>query len=305
MNDAAFVETEAARISGPDRRIAMLLMALFAVLWAVLEDELGVRLRHPYDLTEIVWCRYAAHLLVVGLVWGVRHPTTFWRTSRPGLQFGRSFLMLIMPVSFALAVMQGVAASSVWAVFWSAPLMIVCLARVLSPERVPAWVWVVTIAASLGAIAMVGPRSLPTGMGAVWPLMMAASFALYVVLTRTLRTETLSANLFYTAVGVIIPLSFYVPRIWVMPSRHDAVILFGIGALGFLALLALDRAAERAEVSRTAPFLTLQVVAVLFINWSRQTAQFSLTTLAGALLVVTSLTALWIAGPRVTLAETP
>ncbi len=303
MNDGAFVDSRAKSVSGPDRRIAMLLMALFAVLWAVLEDELGVRLRHPYDLTEIVWFRYATHLLVVGLVWGVRQPTTFWRTSRLGLQLGRSILMLIMPVSFALAVMQGAPASAVWAVFWSAPLMIVCFARVLSPERVPAWVWAVTIAASLGAIAMVGPRGLPGGMGAVWPVLMAASFALYVVLTRTLRTETLSANLFYTAVGVIIPLSVYVPRIWVMPSRHDAVILFGIGALGFLALLALDRAAERAEVSRTAAFLTLQVAAVLFINWSRQTAQFSTVTLVGALLVVSSLTALWFAGTRVRLAD--
>lgn len=283
--------------SSPDRRVAMLLMALFAVLWAVIEEELGARLRNPYDLTQIVWCRYAAHLLIVGAVWGVRHPTTFWRTARPGLQLGRSVLMLIMPVSFAAAVGTGSAPSAVWAVFWFAPLMIMVAAHLMSAERMPVWVWILTVTATAGAMMMIGPHGLPSKRGLFWAVAMAGSFSLYTVLTRTLRSETLSSNLFYTAVGVIIPLSLHVPRIWVMPTRHDAAVMFAIGAFGFVALLALDRAAERAEVSLTSAFLTLQVATVLLIGWSRQTAMISMPTIAGLLLVLASLAAAWIVGP--------
>lgn len=279
--------------SAPDRRQAMLLMTAFAVLWAVLENEVGVRLRQPYDLTQIVWCRYASHLLIVAMVWGLRQPSRLWVTSRPRLQVGRSLLMLVMPLSFAVAVASGSAVAAAWAVFWCAPLLILAFANIVSHESVPAWAWLVTLLASVGAIAMIGPPGLPAVRALAWPLVMAGSFALYVVLTRELRSEPLSANMFFTAVGVIIPLSFYVPRVWMTPTPHDAIILLGIGAVGFLALVALDRAAERAPVSMTAAFLAMQVATTLLIAWVRQTVSISGLTFAGLAVTVMSLAALW------------
>lgn len=279
--------------SAPDRRQAMVLMTAFAVLWAVLENEVGVRLRRPYDLTQIVWCRYASHLLIAAMVWGLRRPSRLWVTSRPRLQVGRSFLMLVMPLSFAFAIASGLGVVTAWAVFWCAPLLILAFAHFLFGERVPAWAWLLTLLASVGAIAMIGPPGLPAMRSLVWPLLMAGSFALYVVLTRQLRSEPLSANMFYTAVGVIIPLSVYVPRVWVTPTPHDAIILFGIGAVGFLALAALDRAAERAPVSMTAAFLAMQVAATVLIGWARQTVSMTGLTLVWLAVTVISLAALW------------
>jgi drug/metabolite transporter (DMT)-like permease len=276
-----------------DRRIAMLMMAAFAVMWAVLEEELGARLRRPYDLTQIVWCRYASHLLIVGMIWGWRTPSAVWRTSRPGRQLGRSLLMLVMPLSFGAAVAQGDAASNAWAMFWCAPLLILVIARAMLAERAPMSLWVTTALASIGAVFVIAPTTLPTGLGLLWPLLMAGSFALYVVLTRTLRHEALAANLFYTAIGVILPLSLYVPRIWVTPSVHDAVILFGIGALGFVSLLLLDRAVERTDVSPSAAFLSLQVASTLLIAVLRQHRAVTGTVLIGLILIVGMLALAW------------
>jgi drug/metabolite transporter (DMT)-like permease len=298
VNAAAVRPDRSATTSLRDRRIALILMSCFAVIWAVLEDELGVRLRQPYDLTQVVWCRYASHLVVVALVWGWRAPRTFWRTSRLGLQVGRSLLMIVMPMGFMFAAMTGTPVSTVWAVFWIAPLLIMIGAHLYGAEQAPRWLWILTTLAALAAIAVVHPTGIPTLGGLAWAVAMSASFAFYVVLTRALRTEALSANLFYTAIGVLIPLSVWVPRVWLTPSTHDAAILFGIGALGFVALLALDRAAERSPVSWTAGVVTLQVVAVIGINLTRHTAFISRSVVLGVVGVLACAVGLWVGAGR-------
>ena len=298
MTQAAVQSERETTQSLPDRRIALVLMLCFAILWAILEGELGVRLRQPYDLRQVVWCRYASHLLVVALVWGWRTPAALWRTNRLPLQLGRSLLMLVMPMGFMFAAMSGTAVRSVWAVFWIAPLLILIGAWLYGGERAPRWLWVVTALATLAAMIVVGPSSVPTLSGFLFSLAMSASFALYVVFTRELRREALSANLFYTAVGVIIPLSIALPRYWRTPPLHDAIILFGIGALGFVALLALDRAAERTAVSWTAAVLTLQVVVVQCIDALRHTAVISTSGTVAALLIVACAGVVWFVAPR-------
>ena len=298
MIDAASAPRSPANSPSGRRRVAMLLMLLFAVLWAVIEDELGARLQQPYGLTQIVWCRYASHLLLVWGIWGMRRPSRLWRTARLPLQLGRSLLMLVIPLSFGAAAMFAGTVTSVWATFWCAPLLVLLFARVISDERVPVLVWAGTMLAAAGAVLILWPSTAPNGKALAFALLMAGSFALYVVLTRALRHEALSANLFYTALGVFVPLSLYVPRIWVMPSAHDAVILFGIGAVGLAALTALDRSVERAGSSLTTAFVTGQVPAALLIGWSRQSALVSRHALLGVAVVVVSLLAIWRVGPR-------
>ena len=298
MTDAAARVDRGAKFALSDRRVAMLLIACFAVLWAILEDELGARLQYPYDLRQVVWCRYASHLVVVALVWGWRAPATFWRTTRLPLQLGRSLLMLVMPMSFMFAAMTGASLNTVWAIFWTAPLMILLGARLYSGEQAPASLWIVTTVTVVAATVIIHPSALPAPRVLVLSLSMAASFAFYVVLTRELRGERVSANLFYTAIGVIIPLSFFVRSVWRMPTPHDAVMLFGIGALGFVALLALDRAAERFYVSWTAAALTLQVVAAHVIRAARGADGLSLPFIVGTVVIAACIAALWIAVPR-------
>jgi hypothetical protein len=73
-----------------------------------------------------------------------------WRTERPAFQLARSLLMLTMPGAFAWAVMAGISAEFVWAVFWIAPLLIIAFAGVALGERPPP---AVLIAGALGAVA--------------------------------------------------------------------------------------------------------------------------------------------------------
>jgi len=241
----------------------VLLIALFGAAWAFVETTIGGRVLGHYDLLQIVWSRYAVHLLIVIAIWGRRDLLGLWRTSRPAFHLARSIMMLIMPWSFAAALISGIPVSETWLLFWSSPLLMLVLGQLFGGESPAGWSWVATTLAWAGVALMVG-HAFPTPPGSLsvsLPLLMAISFAIYVWMTRELRNEPLRVNMAYTATGVFAILSLRMPFVWVTPSPHDAMLFFGIGAFGLLALLALDRAVAATPVWIIAPGLMFQPVA--------------------------------------------
>jgi drug/metabolite transporter (DMT)-like permease len=259
---------------------------------------------------QIVWSRYAVHLLALLLICGWRRPQRLWHTRRLPLQLGRSLLMLVMPLSFALAVSLGTPAATVWSVFWVAPLMIVAIGHWLLRERVSSRVWIGAALGAVAAAAVMAPTSTGSPLLLLLPLAMAASFSLYVVLTRSLRDEDVRANLFYTAFGVFALLTPYMGVVWVTPSVHDAIVMIGIGVIGLVALLALDRAASAAPVSTAAPVLHLHVVCLAAVETLLHGQPPSNRVLAGAAIIVAIIVFLWVrqpgsSGARTALSEEP
>jgi drug/metabolite transporter (DMT)-like permease len=247
-------------------RRALLLMLAFAALWAVLEVALGASLREPYDLMQIVWWRYATHLVLLVAAFGWRRPSRLWRTRHTGLQLGRSMLMLVMPLSFAMSLSFGASADFTWAVFWVAPLAVLLLARLLLRERASGLLWTCAATVPLAAMLIHQPQ-VPAGVAAMaLPFAMALSFSLYVVATRALRREPLATNLFYTAFGVFALLTPFVPHVWRTPSLHDAVVLCAIGAIGLLALALLDRSVEHDAVSVVTPVAGMYMPFVIALS---------------------------------------
>jgi len=236
----------------------VLLVALFAAGWAFVETSIGRRVRGEYDLLQIVWSRYAVHLLLVLVIWGRRDPLGLWRTQRPGFHLARSLMMLIMPWSFATSLQSGLSASGTWLLFWSSPLLIILLGRLFCRESPAWWSWVLAVV-TWGGVAMIVGGSLPVlEARLLLPGLMAVSFSAYVVMTRSLRDEPLRVNMVYTATAVFVLLSLRMPFVWVMPSMHDAVLFAGIGSFGLLALLALDRAVAGSALWVVAPGLAIQ-----------------------------------------------
>ena len=252
----------------PSRR-ALAFAAAFAFLWAVLEQVLGSRLQQEYDLRQVVWSRYATHLAVLVAIFAWREPALLWRTRRPVLQLGRSFLMLLMPLSFLHALLAGQSGHLVWAQFWITPVLLLALAAGMLGERVPVILWGCGAVAAAAAMAAAGPARAPNAAEILLPLSMTLSFCLYVVATRGLRHERLRANLFHTALVPFALLSFAMPWAWRTPTPHDALVLAGIGTVGLAALACLDRAIERGGVALVAPTLALQAGFVLLLSHGR------------------------------------
>ena len=246
---------------GNDIRRAMMWAIVFALCWAVLEIGLGSLLRNPYPLLQIVWCRYAVHLGVAAAIWAWRRPP-MWQTERPAFQLARSLLMLTMPGAFAWAVMAGISAEFVWAVFWIAPLLIIAFAGVALGERPPAAVLIAAVLGAVAAAAIFGHLSAASPMAIALAMAVSLSFSLYVVMTRSLRTEPVAANLFYTAVVPFLVLTPVMIQIGVMPSLQDAAVMASIGVVGFGALYALDRACHAAPAWASSGALLMQAACV-------------------------------------------
>jgi drug/metabolite transporter (DMT)-like permease len=243
-------------------RRSLLDMIAFVALWAAVE-ALATHLRRPYSPYQVVFTRYVVHLALMLVVWGWRAPAALVRTRRPVYQLVRSLLMLGMPASFIIARQRGVDAHTLLSIFWLAPLLVLGFAAVHLRERAPLRLWIAAAVACGGALEVVGPGPLPPAPLLIFPLGMAVTFSLYVAMTRSLRSETMRANLFYTALGVAAALAPLMARVWVTPSLHDLAVMVGVGVLGFGALLALDRSAAAAPVSLAAPVMGLQLVFTL------------------------------------------
>jgi drug/metabolite transporter (DMT)-like permease len=276
-----------------DAHAAVLLMCVFGLGWALVESVFGAHMRQTYDLMQVVWMRYAVHLLIVFAIWGWRRPSRIWQTARPVYHLLRSLLMFIMPVSFAWAFTHGAPLSFTWAVFWLSPVVVALLAMLWWGERPSAVTWGCLAAGVLGMLVLDLPVVPHSKLAIVAPLIMAASFSVYVVMTRSLREERLETNLFYTAIGVFVLLSLYVPGVWVTPSLHDLVMVAGIGGCGFVALLALDRAVHRAAISGVTPAMYVQVAFTAVIGAVSAHHGLSLPMLAGIVAIVAACVVAW------------
>ena len=278
-------------------RRSVLAAAIFAVLWALLESVLGALLSTPYNLLQVVWWRYATHLAIM-LVLTIGNPQRLWRTRRVGFQLGRSLLMFVMPLSFVLALAVGATPEFIWSLFWISPLLMMGLARVFLGERAPRLCLALAALAWAAACLAFGGLGSGNALGLVFAMLMALSLSLYVVMTRSLRGEDIRTNLFYTAFGVFVLLTPLMPTIWIWPTLRDAMLLSSIGAVGLLALLAIDRAVAHSPVSVVAPVFSLQIVAMTFLMWLAGRELYPRREAIAVVVLVLASVAIWWAAPR-------
>jgi drug/metabolite transporter (DMT)-like permease len=234
----------------PRRRTAAL--ALGAGLgWTAVELVGGSLLRRfsPY---QVVWTRYAVHLLVVVVVAG--RSTAVWRSRRPGLQLLSSFCMLAMPVCFVTAA-RFIPVENAWAGFWVAPLLTLALGALVLGESLSPRAWVASTISFTGALLILAEVRAPSLLGLLATLGMALSFAGYLVLARVLRAESTASKLFYTALGVFLALTPVMPGRFVRPNAFEMTGMAALALFGIVTLGLFDRALEGASLNATAPLV--------------------------------------------------
>jgi drug/metabolite transporter (DMT)-like permease len=267
--------------TAPDKTLTVAgLLGLFALGWSVAE-WLPMQLKSEFSLFQVVWVRYATHLLFMLIVLMPRYGRSLWQTQRPALQLGRGLLMLIMPASYIFS-LGHVRGGDVLAFFWLTPLCILAFAAIVQRDRAPWPLWAAALATSLGALMIIRP-SPAVADAALFGLGMALSFSLYVVLTRSLRDEPTLVNLFYSALAVFVPLTFALPSFWQPLTIYDTLIMAAIGFVGLVVLWALDKACEIASVNIFAPLFTWQLL--LYLPIFALAGGVGKLALAGAVLI--------------------
>ena len=280
---------------GFSARRALAGAAVFGVLWTVIEVQLGGMLRQAYNPIEVVWWRYAVHLLLACALWGFTRRQAMMHTNRPMFHVARSMLMVTMPLAYVIGVYYaGAPTGFMWSVFWTTPATIMLLSWWQLGER-PSGLWfALAVAGAFASVLIYGHVRPPSLLGVICAGGMQLSFVSYFVMTRMLHEERTEANLFYTALGPFVVLGLLLPFIWVTPGLNDVVVMTAIGLLGFVGLYALDLACHKEPASVSAPGLFAHVPAVLVLTFLGRGFQLDLRAATGLIILVLVLVLTWL-----------
>lgn len=245
-------------------RTGIVMICLLGFIWALMEILTQIAARE-YSLYQVIWVRYAAHLLFMLIVFGPRQGFRWMATGRPGLQLVRALMMLIMPVSFILAV-EFMPVNSILAIFWLSPFMIFGLSALLLKEMASWRYWAIALFGFVCILIITRPSDFGSVTGIILSAAMGLSFSLYVVMTRMLRDEPTLTNLFYTAVGVLIPLSFRLTFFWKPLTLRGGLLMIVVGLLGFGLLWILDKAMDMISPTVAAAFFYSQMFWIVVIR---------------------------------------
>jgi drug/metabolite transporter (DMT)-like permease len=253
-----------------DAYVAAGYATLIGVLWAL---TLGAAAALPAGVptVEIVAGRYLMQLVLLGACVLPFRGTAVVRASLPRLQLARGITMLIMPVTFEIAV-QRIGAFDTLALLWLAPLFGIVAVHFLSGESVSRSSIAIAVIATAGALVAHRPTAFASVRGLLAGLCAAASFGAFFALTRALRRDSTATGLIWTALCVAIPASIVSIVQW-QPLGLRAIV--GIATMGVLwlgVLFAIDETLRRAPLALVTPFLLGEVLwfrLMFHAAWSR------------------------------------
>jgi drug/metabolite transporter (DMT)-like permease len=239
------------------RGIAWLLLA---VTLFVGQDSLAKFLTTRFPVAQIVWARYAFHLLAMMpfLIW--YGPLRVATTSQFRLQILRSLSLLAATVLFNVG-LRYLPLATVTAITFASPLVITALAAVFLKERVDLPRWAAVFVGFAGVLVVVRPSGGGFDPIMVCPLAAAVCIGLYQLVTKALSArDGALTTLFWTGVGGCLAMSPVLPWAWYRPDAAGWSILAVYGAMGLVSHFMLIRAYRHASASALAPFFYVQLI---------------------------------------------
>lgn len=237
---------------------------------------------------QIVWARYAGHLVVALLFFAPMGGWGFWRTERLGLQLLRSLFLFGGTVCnfFALRYLQ---LAETAAIFFTVPLLVAALSVPLLGEHVGTRRWSAIFVGFAGVLIIVRP-----GFGLIhWAVLLSLATtvfaALYMITTRKLaHSDRDITTMFYTAlVGAVIAMPF-VPFDWQMPTGANLVAMITIGVVAGVGHFILIVAHRLAPAATLAPFVYIHIIWMVGIGYIVFNDLPDLWTMLGAAVVLAS-----------------
>ncbi|MFT5445061.1 MAG: drug/metabolite transporter (DMT)-like permease [Gammaproteobacteria bacterium] len=263
------------------------MMMVAATMLFVGLDTTGKYLTQMYPVQQVIWARFAFHLLVaLALVYAYKGTTL--RSRRPGLQLVRSVFMLVANGLFLFAV-RSMKLVDATAILFVGPLIVTALSVPLLGERVGPRRWLAVGIGFVGAMVVIQPGPGVFQSVAVLPLIGAFSFALYQIATRVLsHADAPLTTLFYTAVVGTVVSSAVLPWYWVSPDLLGWTLMCMAGVFGALGQLALIKAIQAAPLTVVVPLNYLTLVWVTLSGFMVFGDLPEAHTLLGAAIIVAS-----------------
>ncbi|HEX6144029.1 MAG TPA: DMT family transporter [Geminicoccaceae bacterium] len=281
-----------ATIDRGERRNALIGIALMvtAVLMFVIMDTIGKSLTQSLPVQQVVWGRYIFHFLLTAALLPFIGRRSLLATRRPLIQLGRGLLLAIATLCMFTA-FSFVPLADAYVISFIAPLLVTALSVPLLAERVGWRRWTAVAVGFAGVLIVIRPGLVAVHWALLMPLITAANFALYQILTRKLSAEPGEypvAMLFYVALVGTVVTSLIVPFYWTPLGVDEWLWMVAMGALGAAGHLILIRALTIAPASLLSPFIYTQIVWALITGWFVFGDRPDLWTLAGGTVIVGS-----------------
>src|ERR1700726_1828528 len=249
-------DERSARLAG----IGLMLLSIFMFSFG---DALGKFIVATYSVGQLLWLRACAALLVLlPMIW--RHRAEFLRLERPWLQLLRVMLSTLEVAAFFLAASY-LPLADVITYYLACPIFVTALSAIVLRERVGWRRWSAILIGFCGVLIALRPSSQTVS----WPAMIALggsmSFALLMLITRSLRATpdiVLASSQFmgsFTLGALISPFG------WVTPGISSLGLFAAAGCISVAALLCVNSSLKLAPASVVVPYQYSMILwAVMF-----------------------------------------
>lgn len=240
-------------------------LQLVAIAFFVAMDTTIKLMTADYAVTQLIFARFAFHILFVALLLRVFTGPLPWRSRAPWLQAARSLCLGSANFLFSHALAH-VPLADATAVNFASPLFTVALAALWLKEKVGARRWLGVAVGLVGVAVALRPPFLTGGpmphAALLLPLGTALLYAVYQILTRLLAgVDDPRTTILHTGIAAALVSSVAQPLVWEWPPGMPGWAgLMALGALGAVGHGFLVLAFARAPASLLAPMSYSQLV---------------------------------------------
>jgi drug/metabolite transporter (DMT)-like permease len=249
-------DARSARLAG----IGLMLLSIFMFSFG---DALGKFMVATYSVGQLLWLRACAALIVLSpMIW--RHRARFMRLERPWLQLLRVMLSTIEVAAFFLAAVY-LPLADVITYYLAGPIFVTALSAIVLREQVGWRRWSAVLIGFCGVLIALRPSSQTVSWPALIALGGSLSFAVLMLITRSLRAtpDILLASSQFT--GTFTLGALMSPFGWVTPTLGSLGLFAAAGIISVSALLCVNRSLKLAPASAVAPYQYSMIVwAVMF-----------------------------------------
>ncbi|WP_407177938.1 DMT family transporter [Bradyrhizobium sp. STM 3562] len=240
--------------------IGLMLLAVFMFSFG---DAAGKFIVATYSVGQLLWLRACAALLVLApMIW--RQRREFVRLERPRLQLVRVVLSTFEVAAFFLATVY-LPLADVVTYYLACPIFVTALSALVLREHVGWRRWSAILIGFAGVLIALRPSAQSFSWPALIALCGSLSFALLMLITRSLRRTPDIVMATSQFVGTFMLGAALSPLGWVTPTAGSLVLFAVAGVISVCALLCVNRSLKLAPASVVVPYQYSMIVwAVMF-----------------------------------------
>lgn len=254
--------------------LGILLMLGFCVL-APISDAIAKLLGEIVPLGQLLTVRFALQVVILlPLVWWAGQ--RLWPGRRVFWLLGLRALLHVIGIGAMFTALRYMPLADTLAIAFVMPFIMLLLGHWVLAETVGPHRLAACAVGFAGTLLVIQPNFATVGWPALWPLLVAVTFALFMLVTRlvakSIDAVAMQALSGIQALVILVPVvvlghGMYPALDLIMPEGHVLWLLLALGALGTVAHLLMTWSLRFAPSATLAPMQYLEIPIAAVIGW--------------------------------------